>query len=202
MAGLDSIAQAAGRCNRNGRLAVGRMVVFDPTDASAERFLADTANCAGQIMHLYEDPLSLEAIEHYFRLYYWDQSSRWDSKLIMEEFRLNQDPDLPFLFGFASVADRFRLIEETVKSVIIPWGAEGERYCEELRRSWEGPSARLLRKLQRFTVQVRHRDWDEHGDKAFELVHDQYPVLSFPEAHYSHEYGLTLGNDLSELLVT
>ena len=80
LAGVDSIAQAAGRCNRNGVQKRGRTFVFRSEHEEAERYFADTANCAAQVLPLHEDPLSLDAVEHYFRLYYWDQSARWDAK--------------------------------------------------------------------------------------------------------------------------
>lgn len=201
MAGLDSIAQAAGRCNRNGDLESGRVVVFESEDKAAERFLKDTASSTRQVLPLYSDPMSLEAVEHYFRLYYWDQSERWDAKGILNEFHLNQNPDLPFLFGFSRVASRFRLIEETGIPIIIPWGSEGAKLCDELRNAWPGPGIDLMRKLQRFTVQIPLRTWHELGDRVCETVHDQYHILGLPEVHYSRITGLTLENDPAERLI-
>ena len=113
LAGVDSIAQAAGRCNRNGVQKRGRTFVFRSEHEEAERYFADTANCAAQVLPLHEDPLSLDAVEHYFRLYYWDQSARWDAKGILQEFHLNQDRQFPFLFGFSTVAERFHLVDDT-----------------------------------------------------------------------------------------
>ena len=72
LAGVDSIAQAAGRCNRHGAQKTGRTFVFRSEHEESERYFADTANCASQVLPLHEDPLSLDAVEHYFRLYYWD----------------------------------------------------------------------------------------------------------------------------------
>lgn len=192
LAGLDSIAQAAGRCNRNGTLPFGSTVVFEPEAGSSEAFLADTAGSARQVLPLYDDPLSLEAVEHYFRLYYWDQSGRWDAKRILNEFQLDQNPDLPLLFGFRRAAERFRIIEETGRPVIVPWGKEGPRLCEDLRNSWETPPVRLLRKLQRYTVQVPARTWEASRESAFEIVHDQYAVLYDMESNYSDRTGLIL----------
>ena len=201
LAGLDSIAQAAGRCNRNGRSKLGRTLVFRSEHRGAERFVAETANCASQVLPMHDDPLSLEAVEHYFRLYYWEQSSRWDAQGILGEFHLDQDPSLPFLFGFSTVADRFNLIEDQGKPVIIPWGPTGRERCARLRHSPELPSGHWLRLLQRYTVQVPWRLWEKHVPGAIELVHNRFPVLASPELHYSEQTGLDLDRDVVESLV-
>ena len=191
LAGLDSIAQAAGRCNRNGRLKWGQTFIFRSEHRWQEQFIADTANCASQVLPLHDDPLSLEAVEHYFRLYYWDQSSRWDTKGILQEFHLNQDRRLPFLFGFATVGERFRLIDDQGRPVIIPWGDTGRALCAQLRNAGDVPSRQLLRRLQRYTVRVPLKLWDQHVGRTIELVLDRYPVLTSLE-HYSERTGLTL----------
>ena len=201
LAGVDSIAQAAGRCNRNGQSRRGRMLVFRSEHRDAERFVAETANCASQVLPLHDDPLSLEAVEHYFRLYYWEQSTRWDAQAILREFHLNhQDRSLPFLFGFSTVADRFKLIEDRGKPVIVPWGEKGRARCAQLRYSRE-PSSHLLRQLQRYTVQVPWRQWENHAGRTIELVHNRYPVLTSPELYYSRQTGLDLDRGLTESLV-
>ena len=201
LAGLDSIAQAAGRCNRNGRSKTGRAFVFRSEHHDAERFVAETANCASQVLPLHDDPLSLEAVEHYFRLYYWEQSRRWDAQNILQEFHLNQDRDLPFLFGFSTVADRFKLIEDQGKAVIIPWESTGRRRCEELRNSEYALQRQLLRQLQRYTVQVPRWQWQNHIGRTIDCVHDRYPVLISPELYYSQQTGLDLDRDITASLV-
>lgn len=201
LAGVDSIAQAAGRCNRNGKSKRGRTFVFRSEHADAERFVAETANCASQVLPIYDDVLSLEAVEHYFRLYYWEQSTRWDARAILREFHLDQDPGLPFLFGFSTVADRFRLIEDRAMPVIVPWGREGRTLCAHLRDSRYTPGRQLLRKLQRYTVQVPRTHWENHIGRAIEVVHNRHPVLADPGLHYSPKTGLDLDQCLTESLV-
>ncbi len=197
LAGLDSIAQAAGRCNRSGKLdGLGQTFVFRSEHGRSEKFFAETANCADALLPLYEDPLSLEAVEHYFRLYYWEQSARWDTEQIMHEFHLLNERKLPFCFGFARVAKRFRLIENAGEPVIIPWRDQGRSLCEQLRESSAVPGRVLLRKLQRYTVNVPKRIWDAHIDRDIERVHERYPVLSNLESHYCERTGLSLGEDL------
>lgn len=201
LAGGDSIAQAAGRCNRNGKSRRGRMLVFLSEHHDAEQFIAETANCARQVLPMHDDPLSLEAVEHYFRLYYWEQSTRWDAQDILREFHLNQEQSLPFLFGFSAVAERFKLIEDRGKPVIVPWGEEGRVRCARLRDSRGLPSRQLLQQLQRYTVQVPRMQWENHDGRTIERVHERYSVLAIPELYYSEQIGLDLDRDLTESLV-
>lgn len=200
MAGLDSIAQAAGRCNREGRLeGRGRTFVFRSGRVASERFLVDTCNVAAQVLPIHPDALALDAIDHYFRLYYWDQSSRWDRDRILDEFHFLGEPDFPCSFGFAAAARRFRLIEDSGKPVIVPIG-EGRELCERLRRQAPLPSGRLLRSLQRYTVQIPRSQWQSHAGRTFELLNDRYPILISPEIHYSQAVGLRLDDDATLFL--
>lgn len=202
MAGLDSIAQAAGRCNRHGLRASGDLVVFDSEHTQSEAYFADTAGSARQVLAVHEDPLSLEAVEHYFRLHYWEQSHRWDRHGVMERFVLApSSPALPFIFDFAAAARDFRLIEDGGASVFVPWGDRGQVLRAQLAASWAGPSRELLRAMQRFTVQVPRHAIDKYGDGAFQVMHGQYRVLAFPERHYASDVGLSLEAGLGDRLI-
>lgn len=192
LAGLDSIAQAAGRCNREGKSDAGRTCVFRSEHHRSESYFADTANVASQVLPLFDDPLALETVEHYFKLYYWDQSSRWDGKKILQRFALQQNRGLPFLFSFATTAAEFHLIEDHSREVIIPWGNEGKKLCERLRRVSVPVPREILRKLQRYTVRIPIRTWNKHAEVDIELVHDRYPVLICPERQYNKSTGLSL----------
>lgn len=73
LAGIDSIAQAAGRCNREGKLeTIGQVNVFTPENGLPPGQLRQTAQIAeSTIRRFSDDILSLAAIEDYFRNYYW-----------------------------------------------------------------------------------------------------------------------------------
>jgi CRISPR-associated endonuclease/helicase Cas3 len=193
LAGLDSIAQAAGRCNRNGKLQQkGNTYIFRSEHTRSERFFSDTAQCAGQILALYRDSLSLEAIQHYFWLYYWDQNARWDEKRIVDNFSMLNDKGFPFNFGFMLTAEVFQLIDETrACSVIIPWHESGRRLCERLR-SMPAPTLEIQRELQRYVVSVPRRVWEKHVGTDIHLIHEGISVLVSPEVYYSEETGLNL----------
>ena len=160
LAGIDALAQAAGRCNRNGRIeSLGKVFIFRSEHMRSEAFFRDTTNIAEQVLPLYEDPLSLDTVERYFKLYYWDQSTRWDQKKICDDFQLVQDRALPFLFGFTTAAKKFQIIEDSGREVIIPWGETGVRLCEEIVRVGDVAGIDLLRRLQRYSVQIPSRVW-------------------------------------------
>lgn len=202
LAGLDSIAQAAGRCNRNGRLDTGVTYVFQSEHPRSEAFLRDTVNASVQLLGgdghepLYDHLLSLEAVERYFRLYYWEHQDGWDRTRILDAFHLvGQSRDLPFQFNFRTVGQKFRLIEDSGESVLVPWGERGERLCRQLRNQPPPHPRELLRALQRFTVQVPRRLYQRHLGGALQLVHDRYPVLVSPELHYDRRLGLVLDRE-------
>ncbi|MGD9548791.1 MAG: CRISPR-associated endonuclease Cas3'' [Candidatus Krumholzibacteriia bacterium] len=200
-AGLDSIAQAAGRCNRNGKLqGRGKLILFSSEHQLNERFLAETTNVAAQVLPLHPDPLSPETIEHYFRLYYWEQSHRWDAHKIMAMFNSGgaKDP-LPLLFDFKKASAAFRLIDQSARSVYVPW-EEGISLCQQLRNGADLPSRGLLRQLQRFQVGIPERTYLKHLGRDIELIHGRYAVLINPETHYSKETGLALGQMRGGLL--
>ena len=196
LAGLDSIAQAAGRCNRNGQLPRGITYLFWSEHGTCEAFLRDTVNACIQIAGskdmppLYDDLLSLEAVGHYFRLYFWDQQARWDNHGVLDGLRLVNDKALPFLFAFRSISEDFQLIQDTGKPVIVPWGEEGRNLCDELRKRPRVGLGNLLRRLQRYTVQIPNRVWNREIVRSIELIHEVYPVLISPEIHYHPAFGL------------
>jgi len=199
--GLDSFAQAAGRCNRNGELkdpsgqpAKGRVFLFQPTDHPIPQSLTDLAtNAAITRTHITtnfseDNLLDHAAIRAYFEQAIWHAglSTHWDNHNIVSGDMACFCPESQSLltYSYKTAAERFRLIDSNTHSVLIPWGHKGKNLCEEIRelkRQNRNPNRYHFRRAQQFTVQVYDGEWlhlksnlSFHCDEAFAILdHDQ-----------------------------
>jgi len=150
MSGFDSIAQAAGRCNREGKHDRGRVYIFD-TDHQPALSMRVNVEAGRQLMPDHPDPLSLEAIEAYFRHVYWrrqhDGKKPWDNRDVMGCFESDT------IHYFREAEKRFQWIDSVTTPVLVPYGGRGQSLLNDIKNE-EKPSWDLLRKAQRFCVSV------------------------------------------------
>jgi CRISPR-associated endonuclease/helicase Cas3 len=206
LAGIDSIAQAAGRCNRNGRLPMGETYIFRSEHQRAEAYFRETAQVADRVLSLFENPLGLESVEKYFQLYYLAHNPanapKWDTKDIGGDFKLDRGSrKLPMLFQFRSTAEKFRLIENEQVTVIIPFDETARKLVSELRNETIPLHRNLLRALQRYTVQIYKPEFEKNRVQFEPLRNDQFQILICPETHYSEHFGLHLDSDNQNPLI-
>lgn len=161
-AGLDSIAQAAGRCNRNKEWPVdaSEVLVFTTTsdDWAAPPELRQYAQVAQEILRQpqYRDaPLSPETIQAYFQKLYWQKGgSGLDHHDLLGLTRDSSIDSLPM----ETLATKFRMIENTQMPVIVPYDDEARDALNRLRHAEK--SGALARRLQPYLVQVPRPAYD------------------------------------------
>lgn len=199
MTGLDSIAQAAGRCNREGKMndygKFGQVYVYDPEKVPRMPWLRRCMGRAEETLRALPDadPLGLVAMRRYFELLYDVQEL--DKKKIVEKLnRLTKD----LYFPFREVAEEFHFIEDDTIGVIVPIEFAAQELVRELRHT-EYPRS-TQRKLQQYSVALRNRDFTSlEKAKAVEMVRGVYPVLNNLAA-YREEVGICIdGSEVWEV---
>lgn len=168
MAGVDSIAQAAGRCNREGELLpnLGRVVVFTPAEGrTPEAFRLPQQAAHGVLRDHADDPLSLEAVGAFFRQLWFQKGAE-----ALDSAKIGDLPGYGILaalkdtvercrFPFESIASAFRLIDDIMRPVVVPWDAEAEATLQTVAAATVLPRD-ALRKLQQFTVGIPSKTHD------------------------------------------
>lgn len=162
LSGVDSIIQSAGRCNREGKLKEGYVYVFKPLSEHAKLrgYLATTAALTEEVLRHYSDPISLDAIDYYFRQLY-ALHGNLDKNKIIECFEAGYKS---LEFDFQEAANKFRLIESPMVPIVIPFNEEAKKLINEARFSNYFRS--LARKLQTYTVSIYQHEFNtllRHG---------------------------------------
>ncbi|MCB1317092.1 MAG: CRISPR-associated helicase Cas3', partial [Leptospiraceae bacterium] len=115
LAGLDSLAQAAGRCNREGKLDRGDVFVFVPPGKLPAGHLRQSQEIGRKLLAANRsDPFAPEHFRSYFRQLFW---TKGDAGLDKYEIT-GKSRELQF----KKIADVFRFIEENQTPVVVPYG--------------------------------------------------------------------------------
>ena len=188
LAGLDSIAQASGRCNREGTLnakgKLGEVHVFVPPKPAPRGLLLKAENTTRELISLPDfNPQNPEEFTRYFKLFYSmvnDSGSQFNNLL---------QRDAPNLqVQFRTVGNEFKLIDDQAQQPVFVQFGDSGIWLDELRRI--GPKRQNMRKLQRYTVNVSRKDFEKA--KMDGLVEEIWPGFWCWIGRYDLYHGLDL----------
>jgi CRISPR-associated endonuclease/helicase Cas3 len=155
LAGLDSIAQAAGRCNREGNLARGEVRLFVPPSRPPEALAAPAEIARRLLARDGGDPLRPDGFHDFFRELFWLAGPDLDRHRVLSDLADGAPPGDRFWFKFRTAAGKFRLIDDRGSRTVLVRYGKGADLIAQLERN--GPDAWLLRRLQRYAVNLPDR---------------------------------------------
>ena len=184
LAGLDSIAQAAGRCNRHGGPEIGSVFVVNPAEENLD-YLKDIAvgkEKTNRVLDDYKsdpskfdrDIIGTKMLEWYYQNYFYERKDVMDypvnanrndtllnmlssNSLAVKEFeRTNRSmPAINLCQSFMTAAKLFKSIDAPTRSVIVRYGDEGKELVNQLCSAFEvDKQYALIKKAQQYSVNL------------------------------------------------
>jgi CRISPR-associated endonuclease/helicase Cas3 len=214
LAGLDSIAQTAGRCNRNGRLETATVHVVNPAQETINQ-LVDIKVGRDKTNRVFSEVkdkalLDPENMKLYFNYYFYDrademayplnekQIGRTDTLLnLLSENNRNTGFNAPLHLkqSFMTAGNAFKAIDAPTQSVIVPYQLGKQLITELCGIAKKFDAARYytcLKQAQKFSVNVFPNVWKKLLDQR--AVYEIQPgegVYCLDERYYSEAFGLS-----------
>lgn len=224
LGGLDSIAQAAGRCNRHGeKKGKGQVWMLNLQEQDFTRILPDIQAGKTHAERVFrdfagQDILQPEAMKRYFEYYFYQRSDEmaysvknsatgslldWLSDNALNPYgekNNKRSKPLPLLMqSFKSAGRAFQAIDAPTHAVIVPYG-EGAELIAKLCGEWDPKEMhRTLQKAQRYSVNVFPNVWDKlQKENALHETIEGSGIYYLDERYYNDEFGLSL-DETSEM---
>ena len=165
IAPMDAIIQSAGRCNRNGTMKKGKVILFNLENQGWPDQVYRT--CANWTMAKIKDKPSRLHRSETFEKYYEEVTKLFVNP---DRFDINEDRRG---FNFQTVADKYRIIDKpTVALIIARYSPESTSLLNELKESMDRPGSAgrtrlLLRQIQQYSVQVYRPFLEKHNIEPY-----------------------------------
>jgi CRISPR-associated endonuclease/helicase Cas3 len=182
VAGIDSIAQAAGRCNRNGNRPSGKVFVINPKDESIDSLhdIKTGRDISNRIFNELNNPgaglpndlIHPKVMERYFQYYFYNRANEMDYKVdigrndtllnllsnnsfsVGEYSRINgKGPQMYFQQAFATAGKEFNAIDAPTQGIVVPYSKKGQKLVTDLFSQFAVEQQyKLLKNAQKYTV--------------------------------------------------
>ncbi len=213
VAGLDSIAQAAGRCNRNGKQKKGDVFVLNPAEENVGMLhdIKTGVVASNRIFTEFSEGelLKPQAMSRYFQYYFYERHKEMtypvqQGQSILSLLSNNENigpyrKNNRFILNqsFMTAAKQFKAIDAPVHSVIVPFNDEAQSIITHLCALDKRFDARtyrsLLKAAQKYSVNIFPNVWQKLTvqQAVYPIAQDE-AVFYLSEEFYSQDFGLSL----------
>lgn len=230
IAGLDSIAQAAGRCNRHGEKSCSDVYIVNMEEEKIEKLIdiSKGQECTERVLDEFKenpnmfdnDLLSPKAMETYYKYYFYDRRGEMNYTLskpnndkTMYELlsdnvqevsayveRNGQKPDLVLYQAFKTAGDDFRVIDQNTIGVIVPY-KEGKTLISFINGECQlSDLKQYLKKAQQYSVNLYEGDFRKLEEAGGIVELKNGSLLALREEFYKDDIGVTLEKQPQEFL--
>lgn len=217
-AGLDAIAQAAGRCNRHGNRVNGMVYIVNPDleKISSHPDIKLGQDALGRVLKEYKDNsvefenslLSPSSIKRYFMYYFYEQANQMDYPVDAEKHGQNdtllnllsanpnnsgKDARIPQLSqSFREAARLFKAIESPTEGILVKYGA-GQDLINQFLSCYDPVTRKqLFRHVQRYSVGLYPYMFTQLQEKDALTQIPDTELYYLDERYYSQAFGVAL----------
>lgn len=190
IAGLDSLIQAAGRCNREGRLQTGHTFVFHLDTGTPSGFINYSTNATEALLSKdrQQDWFDPMVIKQYFEQLY-GRCTEFDEPKVSENGKF---PNLKF----ETMAEKFKLINDDAIQVTVPYSEDCRQIIGQIKQgNWDNPA---IRRLSQYMVGLHKKDFQELFNAGIIEQLSEGLFYLADERQYDMQTGISLQNHYLE----